>query len=117
MLDATPEHGGRGPSPMEALLAALGGCTGIDVVSILQKMRAPLEGLEIQIAGERAPDHPRIFTHITMEYVFTGAQLAPEQVQRAVTLSQDRYCSVSAMIRKATALSHTWRIVDTAHHG
>jgi len=116
-LDTTPEHGGRGPSPMEALLAALGGCTGMDVVSVLQKMRAPIEGLEIQISGERAADHPRVFTHITLEYVFTGAALTPDQVRRAITLSQDRYCSVSAMIRKAAALTYSWRIAGTPHHG
>ncbi len=116
-LDTSPEHGGRGPSPMEALLGALGGCTGMDVVSVLQKMRAPIEGLEIQISGERAAEHPRIFTHITLEYVFTGTTLTPDQVQRAVTLSQDRYCSVSAMIRKAAALTYSWRIADTSHRG
>ena len=116
-LDTTPESGGRGPSPMEALLAVLGGCTGMDVISILQKMRAPIEGLEIQISGERAEDHPRVFTHITLEYVFTGATLTPDQVQRAVTLSQDRYCSVSAMLRKAAALTYSWRIAGTPHHG
>jgi len=116
-LDTTPEAGGRGPSPMEAVLAALGGCTGMDVISILQKMRAPIEGLEIRISGERAEDHPRVFTRITLEYVFAGAKLSPDQVQRAVTLSQDRYCSVSAMLRKAAELTHSWRIADTPHHG
>ena len=61
-LDATHEHGGGGPSPMEAVLVALGGCTGMDVVSILEKMRAPLEGLEIRVSGVRAEEHPRVFT-------------------------------------------------------
>jgi len=109
-MDTTPEHGGRGPSPMEAMLAALGGCTGMDVISILQKMRAPLEGLEIRVAGERAETHPRVFTRINVEYVLTGAGLKTEQVQRAVELSQERYCSVSAMLRKAAELTYSWRI-------
>ncbi len=112
-LDTTPEHGGAGPSPMETVLLALGGCTGIDVVSILEKMRAPLEGLEIHVSGERADEHPRVFTRIALEYVFTGRALKPEQVRRAVELSQDRYCSVSAMLRKAAELTYTWRIVGT----
>lgn len=116
-LDTGPASDGRGPSPMEALLVSLAGCTGVDVVSILKKMRAPLEGLEIKIAGERREEHPRVFTHVALEYVFTGADLAPEQVRRAVTLSQERYCSVSAMIRKVAALTFSWRIADTPHHG
>ncbi|HLJ60252.1 MAG TPA: OsmC family protein [bacterium] len=113
-LDATHEHGGGGPSPMEAVLVALGGCTGMDVVSVLEKMRAPLEGLEIRVSGERAEEHPRVFTRIALEYVFTGAGLRAEQVQRAVELSQNRYCSVSAMLRKAAVLTYTWRIAGAA---
>jgi putative redox protein len=116
-LDATHEHGGGGPSPMEAVLVALGGCTGMDVVSILEKMRAPLEGLEIRVSGERAEEHPRVFTRIALEYVFTGAGLKAEQIQRAVELSQDRYCSVSAMLRKSAELTYTWRIAGAAAAG
>ena len=112
-LDATPEHGGGGggPSPMETVLLALGGCTGLDVVSILTKMRAPLEGLEINIMAERAEEHPRIFTRIALEYVFAGAGLRSEQVGRAVELSQTKYCSVSAMLRRSAELTYSWRIV------
>jgi len=112
-MDALPEHGGlgTGPSPMETVLLALGGCTGMDVISILQKMRAPLVGLEIRMTGERAEDHPRVFTRIALEYVFTGADLRPDQVTRAVELSQTRYCSVSAMLRRAAELTYSWRIV------
>ncbi|HKV44754.1 MAG TPA: OsmC family protein [bacterium] len=112
-MDAHPEHGGRdaGPSPMETVLLALGGCTGMDVVSILQKMRAPLAGLEIRIAAERADAHPKVFTRIALEYVFSGKALTPEQVSRAVELSQTRYCSVSAMLQKVTEFTYTWRIV------
>jgi putative redox protein len=112
-LDAAPEHGGGGggPSPMETVLLALGGCTGLDVVSILTKMRAPLEGLEINIMAERAEEHPRIFTRIALEYVFAGAGLRSEQVGRAVELSQTKYCSVSAMLRQSAELTYSWRIV------
>lgn len=116
-LDSHPTSGGRGPSPMEALLVSLAGCTGVDVVSILQKMRAPLDGLEIKVVGERGEEHPRVFTHVVLEYILTGADLQPEQVRRAITLSQERYCSVSAMIRKAATLTFSWRIADTPHHG
>jgi putative redox protein len=114
-MDARPEHGGQGtgPSPMETVLLALGGCTGIDVISILQKMRAPLVGLEIRMTAERAEEHPRVFTRIALEYVFTGADLRPDQVNREVELSQTQYCSVSAMLRRATELTYSWRIVAT----
>jgi len=115
-MDARPEHGGEGagPSPMETVLLALGGCTGMDVISILVKMRAPLAGLEIAIAADRADEHPRVFTRIALEYVFVGDGLRPEQVSRAVELSQERYCSVSAMLRKAAPLTYSWRIVPAS---
>lgn len=115
-LDTRPDQGGSGagPSPMETVLLALGSCTGMDVVSILQKMRAPLQGLEIRITAVRADDHPRVFTRIALEYVFSGPDLNAEQVRRAVELSQDRYCSVSAMLRKAADLTYSWRIADAA---
>ncbi len=115
-LDALPEHGGtgQGPSPMETVLLALGGCTGMDVVSILQKMRAPLEGLEVRITAERADTHPKVFTRITLEYVFSGPGLKADQVKRAVDLSQEQYCSVSAMLRRTAELSYSWRIAGAS---
>jgi putative redox protein len=115
-MDALPEHGGQGagPSPMETVLLALGACTGMDVISIFQKMRAPLVGLEIRMTAERAEEHPRVFTRIALEYVFTGADLRPDQVERAVELSQTRYCSVAAMLRRAAELTYSWRIVAAA---
>ncbi len=111
-LDVRPDQGGtgRGPGPMETVLLALGACTGMDVVSILRKMRAPFEGLEIRITADRADEHPRVFTKIHVEYVFTGAGLQADQAQRAVELSQEKYCSVSAMMRKAVDLTYTCRI-------
>jgi putative redox protein len=112
-MDALPEHGGQGsgPSPMETVLLALGGCTGMDVISVLEKMRAPIEGLEIRITAERAEEHPKVFTRIALEYVFAGAAVRADQVARAVELSQTRYCSVSAMLRQVAELTYSWRIV------
>ena len=111
-LDARPEHGGTGAgaSPMETLLLALAGCTGMDVVSVLGKMRAPLTGLEIRVSGDRRDEHPRIFTHIRLEYILRGKDLKDEQARRAVELSQEKYCSVSAMLRASAELTYTWRI-------
>jgi putative redox protein len=96
---------------MEAVLLALGGCTGMDVISVLGKMRAVPDALEVRITAERAVQHPRVFTRIEMEYVFRGRNLRPEQVGRAVELSQTRYCSVAAMLRGSAELSYSWRIV------
>jgi putative redox protein len=111
-LDARPEHGGtgQGPSPMETLLLALAGCTGMDVVSILQKMRAPLDGLEIRVSGDRAGEHPRVFTKIRLEYLFRGRDVRADQAERAVQLSQEKYCSVSAMLRASAEVTYTWRM-------
>ncbi len=118
-MDARPEHGGvgAGPSPTETVLLALGGCTGMDVVSVLKKMRAPLEGLDMRITAERAEERPRVFTRIALEYTFVVAGLRPDQVERAVELSQTRYCSVSAMLKQVAPLTYTWRIVRALEAG
>ncbi len=115
-MDARPDQGGAnaGPAPMETVLLALGACTGMDVVSILRKMRAPLEGLEIRIAADRAKEHPRVFTRIHIEYVLSGAGLRADQAGRAVDLSQERYCPVSAMLRQAAEVTYSWRIAGPA---
>lgn len=123
MMDADPQHGGvrGGPVPMETLLMALGGCTGMDVISILKKMRAPVDRLTIEVHGDRAAEHPRVLTSIHLRYVVSGKGLTPEQVSKAVALSQERYCSASAMLRSAAPV--TYEIVventdwDASHAG
>jgi len=104
-MDAAAEIGGAdsGPRPMEMLLAALGGCSGIDVVMILNKMRVEIEGFSVRIHGVRRDEHPRIFTDIDVEYVFRGRQLEEkrEQLEKAARLSFEKYCSVAGMLSKA----------------
>lgn len=95
-----------GPSPMETVLMALCACSGIDVVEVLQKMRAPLMHLHIEADAERADSPPRVFTKIRLRYHVGGQGLTREQVQRAVSLSIDKYCSVAAMLRQTAELSH-----------
>jgi putative redox protein len=116
LLDGAPEVGGRerGPRPMEVLLVALGGCTGMDVVSILQKMREPLEGLELEISGHRAGEHPRVYTDIEIRYRARGEGLDPEKVRRAVELSAQRYCSVGNMLGRAARLSYFVEVNGTS---
>lgn len=102
-LDASAEAGGQdlGPRPKALLLSALGGCSGIDVVAILDKMRVPLDGFEMRIAAPLGEEHPKVFTEIRLQYVFRGKQLPLDKLERAVQLSQEKYCGVSAMLAKA----------------
>jgi len=95
----------RGPRPKGLLLAGLGGCTGIDVVSILEKMRVPFEGLEIQVSADQSEDHPKVFTAIRVRYSFKGRNLPMDKLERAVQLSQEKYCGVSAMLGKTAAIT------------
>ena len=95
----------KGPRPKGLLLAGLGGCTGLDVVSILEKMRVPFEGLAMEVSAEQSEDHPRVFTSIHVRYRFKGRDLPLDKLERAVQLSQEKYCGVSAMLGKAAAIS------------
>lgn len=95
---------GPGPSPVEAVLASLSACTGMDVVLILGKMRKTLESLRIEVNAERRDEHPRIFTRLELVYHADGPDLDAASVLRAVKLSHDTYCSVSAMLEPAVKM-------------
>lgn len=113
-MDAATDNGGEdsAPRPLEAFLAALGGCTGMDVVSILRKMRQDVTHYEINLHADRAPEHPKVFTRVIVEHVFTGRDLSEEAVKKAVSLSETKYCSASAMIKKGTPVEYRYRIVN-----
>jgi putative redox protein len=113
-MDTRPDAGGTGagPTPMETVLMALAGCTGIDVVSILNKMRENLEGLSIDVSADRAPEHPKVFTKIHVRYVAWGRGLKRAQVERATTLSREKYCPVTAMLGKTAAITHEVIVSD-----
>ena len=98
--------------PMELVLLALGSCTGCDVVSILRKKKIALKGFEIHIDGQRAEEHPRVFTKIHLEFVFMGTGLNPVPLQRAIELSQQKYCPVSAMLRQSVPITTSFHIVE-----
>ena len=112
MMDGPVEFGGSnaGTRPKELLLLALGGCTASDVISILQKKRAVLDGFEIHITAEQRDEHPQVFTKIHLEYVVYGRDIRPEDVERAIALSESKYCSVSAMLRPALPITWSYRI-------
>ena len=113
IMDAAAEFGGTGgPTPMNVLLAALGGCTGMDVVSILRKKRAEVTGFEMNIEGQRAAEHPKKYTDINLEFVVKGKGLKKEDVERAIELSMDKYCSVKATIEGVSKVNYTYRIEE-----
>lgn len=112
VLDTRAEVGGleAGPSPMELVLIALGGCTGMDVVSILRKMRVEWERFEVGLEAERAEEHPKAFTEIHMTYRIWGADIPEDKLKKAIDLSLERYCSVGAMLAKSTKISYEYQI-------
>ena len=116
MLDAAEHGGGRGAGfvPMEMLLVGLSGCTGMDVISILRKKREQVTGYEVRVRGERAVDHPMVFTDITVEHIVTGHNVSPEAVARAIELSETKYCGAGAMLGKTAKLKHIFQIVEAA---
>jgi putative redox protein len=108
LMDTHPAQGGTdaAPTPMETLLIAAAGCTAMDVVPVLRKMRAPLESLTLRVTASRAADHPKVLTALHLRYVARGPGLQPEQVEKAVRLSQDKYCSISAMLRPTVPITY-----------
>ena len=112
-IDSQPETGERqGASPMELLLIALGGCTALDVISILRKKRQEVTGFEVRVHGDRAEDHPKSFTDITIEYVVRGVNIDPAAVARSINLSTETYCSVHAMLHQAANITTTYTIIQ-----
>ncbi len=114
MLDAKPKVGGedKGPRPMEVLLISLAGCTGMDVASILAKKRVNLQSMTVKVNAEQAPQHPKYFTKIDVEFNFEGKDIKEEDVKRAIELSKDKYCSVSVMLKDKAEISYRWNIVN-----
>jgi len=113
IMDGDIEGGGRnaGIRPMEMLLLGMGGCTAYDVVSILEKMRQPVQDCVVEVEAERSDEHPKVFTDIRVRYVISGRGLDPEKVDRAVHLSNDKYCSATIMLAKTATISHEIEII------
>jgi len=105
-IDADAEFGGhdKGPRPKGLALSSLAGCTGMDVISILGKMRIVPASFSVEARTELTDEHPRVFREVTLVYRFEGESLPLDRLTRAISLSQDRYCGVSAMLSKATTI-------------
>jgi putative redox protein len=115
VMDGAPEGGGRnlGPRPMEVVLMGTGGCTAYDVVHILRKSRAPVTDCVVEIDAERAEEDPKVFTKIHFHFIVTGNGLKASQVERAVYLTAEKYCSASIMLGKTAAITHDFEIRET----
>ncbi len=114
-MDGPEDFGGSnaGIRPKELILLGLAGCTGSDVVSILSKKKVKMENYEMNLTAEVAETHPQVFTKIHIEYVFYGSEINPKDVERAIELSQTKYCSVTAMLQKSVEITHSYRIEAT----
>jgi putative redox protein len=114
LMDGAPEAGGRdlGPRPMEMLLLGLGGCTAFDVMLILKRGREKVTDCVIELDAERAETDPKIFTKIRMLYKVTGRGLSRDKVERAVALSNEKYCSATAMLGAVATISHEIELIE-----
>ncbi len=111
-MDGSPEIGGEelGARPMQLILMGLGGCTSMDVLSILKKMREEVKSYKVTVDAERATDHPMVFTKIHVHYILEG-DLKKENVEKAIALSMDKYCSVTHMLNKTAAITHSYELI------
>ena len=114
ILDASEENGGenKGTRPKILMLTALAGCTGMDVVSILKKMRVEVEDIQIFVEGDLTEEHPKYYEKMHVVYEFKGKNLPMDKLEKAVSLSEERYCGVSALYKKAIPVTTEIRIVD-----
>jgi putative redox protein len=108
MVDADPQFGGkhRGPKPKGLLLSALAGCTGMDVASLLKKMKMPFDSFSMEVEGDLAEEHPKCYTDIVIRYIFHGDKLDRDKIEKSVKLSVDKYCAVHYMLSQAAKLRH-----------
>ncbi len=116
VMDGPSEHGGRNLAarPMELLLLGMGGCTAFDVIRILKKAHQDIQDCVVEISAERAEEIPAVFTAIQVNYTITGHSLSEKQVQRAISLSADKYCSASIMLSKTAKITHNYEIIDSS---
>ena len=108
VLSGSPED--EGPRPMEMLLVALAGCAGVGILSILRKMHQDVTNYEVHVEGERAAEDPKVFTVIKVKHTFTGVNLRPENVQRAIELDTTKYCGVNVMLSSSAVIEHSFEI-------
>lgn len=114
VMDGDEKFGGRntGLRPMELLLIGVGGCSGMDIVSVLKKKKERLTDLEINVSGKKAEEYPQKYTEINIEYIVKGKGLSEEAVKKAVNLSMDKYCSVKATLEGSAKITFSYKIIN-----
>lgn len=112
ILDSSKQEGYQGPSPMELVLIGIGGCMAMDVISILQKMKQPVTGLEVRLHGEQNPNHPKYYTSVELTFVVRGAGVERERVERAIELSRTTYCSAVNSLRPDCQVTTAIELVE-----
>ena len=114
VMDGPPEIGGEnlGVRPMEMLLLGMAGCTMIDVVSTLKKMREDVVDCQTQVSADRSEEYPKVFTNINVHFILKGKQLNPSKVDKAIKLSAEKYCSASIMSGKTAVITHDFEIIE-----
>jgi len=114
VMDTSPAYGGHnlGVRPMELLLVGMGGCTSVDLVSILRKGRFDVVGCEVAVTGERASETPKVYTQIHVHYRITGRKIPTDRIERAIELSSKKLCSASIMLGKVAAVSYDYEYVE-----
>lgn len=119
VMDGPPEFGGRnlGIRPMEMMLLGMGGCSAFDVVLILKKARQAIEDCEVELSAERAEENPKVFTKIHIHFIVKGRGLKEAQVERAVKLSAEKYCSATIMISQVAEVTHDFEVIELAQAG
>ena len=114
VVDQMPDVAGlnQGPQPMELLLISLASCTGMDVISIMKKKRQDLRGFWVEVEGERAEEHPKVYTKIRLKFMFEGKNISKDAVERSIYLSQNKYCPVTAMLRGSVPIETEYEIIE-----
>lgn len=111
-MDAPTDLGGfgAGPRPMELMLIAIAGCAAMDVLAILKKKRARIDRFDMEVKAEQENEHPQVFTIIDLNYTFTGDRINPVDVERAIKLTDEKYCAATAMVKGVAKINHHYRI-------
>jgi putative redox protein len=114
VMDASPEAGKVriGMTPMEMLLVGTGGCSGMDIASILKKKRQEVLDIEVNVSGEKAENYPQKFISIQLEYIVTGINISEDAVKKAVELSMEKYCSVKATLEGSAKISYKYKVIN-----
>jgi len=114
-LDGPEDFGGfsAGPRPMELMLLGLAGCAAMDVLSILRKKRVKLSNFNMHVDAERAKDHPKVFTKIKFNYIFSGKNIRPLDIERSIELTEGKYCSATAMLKDVVEIIHDYKIEES----